>query len=530
MRLSRRDFLKLSLCMGGGFLANMLLENNSYLHAQSAMAADIAQTPGYALPDWTGDNFLPMHRIRDHRIPPTVPAPSRFVDVVIVGGGLSGLATGFLLNNENMVILEREKTLGGNAKSGQYGDISYALGSAYLVDIEEPFASLYSALGLPLRPVPEPVDLRYAGGYWLGMDKTPDRNVQDTIQQEFLRLRGQFKKMLTQPDFPVIPLESASAQAMKLDRISFYEYLKEDYSPAFLRYIDAYCYSALGGGIQEISAYAGINFYSEIAGPIYAFPGGNAFVARRLAEKIQQSGSDRFITGVSVYHIEQRQDRVRIAYFDNDTGEAKTVEAKAAICAAPYLMTLRILKGVPDTLLQDLRQFDYGSYLVANCCFDQRVTPSGGYDHWLPGQSAFTDFIDAGYVSDIASKNKPSHPQVLTVYAPFRKAREGRFILLEGNKQPLAQAVVKGLKTTLSFPDEALKEIRLTRYGHQLLSSKTGIIQLARSLQKQQGRIFLAHSDGQGMASIESALSEAFRTAAAVRTSLRSLSYAVSVL
>src|SRR5437588_9815119 len=139
MRLSRRDFLKLSLRMGGVLLAGTLLENSTHFHGQSAMAEETTGTPGYALPDWTGDSFLPMHRIRDHRIPATLPAPSRFVDVAIIGGGLSGLATGFLLNNENMLILEREKTLGGNAKSGDYKGISYALGSAYLVDAEEPF-------------------------------------------------------------------------------------------------------------------------------------------------------------------------------------------------------------------------------------------------------------------------------------------------------------------------------------------------------------------------------------------------------
>jgi hypothetical protein len=34
----------------------------------------------------------------------------------------------------------------------------------------------------------------------------------------------------------------------------------------------------------EASAYAGLNFLSELAGGIYAFPGGNAAIARAMAQ------------------------------------------------------------------------------------------------------------------------------------------------------------------------------------------------------------------------------------------------------
>lgn len=468
-----------------------------------------SQTP--LVPEWTGDSFGPMHRIRDAANFP-VPKPHRKVDVVIVGGGLSALTAAYQLREENFLLLERETELGGNAKQGEYQGIKYALGSAYIADINEPFGSFYDTLGIHPKPVNVPVDLTRLNGQWQSLEKS-------SLAKPYEKLRQHLGKLLDSPDFPIVPIHAATPQAMRLDKLSFLDYLKQLNMPQeLLQCVDAYCYSALGGGIKEISAYAGVNFYSEIAGNIYAFPGGNAYIAQTLTSQIRKAGQNRIQSGVSVYHVAQQGDQVLTSYFLNDQPEQfYTVASRAAIVCVPYFFAGRIIQGLSDHQKAVMQGMQYGSYLVANCCFNQRVY-EGGYDNWVVNYPGFTDFIVADHVVD--KPKQASDPMVLTIYAPYRNALSGRMKLFQGDRQAIAAELSQSLESMIAYPKDSLKEIRLTRYGHQMTTSRVGLIQTLAGLQKQVDRIFIAHSDGQGMAAIESALTEALLTVPKVKTTL----------
>jgi hypothetical protein len=468
--------------------------------------------PLIRFPEWTGDSFGPMHRIRDREAFP-IPKPSEKVNVVVIGGGLSGLTSAYKLRNESFLLLERETALGGNAKEGVYQGIPYALGSAYLVDRDPPYGPFYDELGLTLEPVTSPTDSALLGGQWASLES-------GSMAQEFQRLKQRMSQMLKSPDFPSTPLHEATETAMKLDKLSFYDYLKADTSPELIRCIDAYCYSALGGSVHEISAYAGVNFYSEIAGDIYAFPGGNAYIAKRLVKHINTAGAGRLRTGVSVYHLEQKGKYAYVSYFLNDSPSVcRTVQCKAVVLAVPYFFAGRILEGLSDEQQTLIKSMQYGSYLVANCCFEGRPF-TGSYDNWTPLNPTFTDFVTADHVS--GGSNTNPHASVLTVYAPFRNTLAGRIALLKGDRNDLGGKIAEALKNSIGYPAGSLKEIRLTRYGHQLLKSRVGLMQSLSTLQKVYGRVVLSHSDGQGMAAIESAVLEGLTAARKVKSILSS--------
>lgn len=491
--MDRRDFLKKAGMAGLGICAAGLVDGCGKLLSSHG-------GPSYAVPDWTGDNFVPMHRIRDGHAP-QAPPPSRKADLVIVGAGISGLTCAYYMKDADFLLLEREPITGGNAKGGDYLGVPYSIGAAYMVVMEKPFTTLYSQLGLNIKPVIHPDDTDFEDGKFVAFDR-------GKVAKSFVRFRNYLQKLGNGPDFPQTIIQQSSAEALKLDGVSFYDFLSKDY-PDLIPAIDAYCYSSLGGGVRNVSAYAGINFYSEIAQDIYAFPGGNSFVAKRLAEEVSKAGANRILTGVSVFRVAQDGDRVLVSYFDNSTLTPVTVECKAAIVSAPYFFASRILAGWPSKEGTFMRSFQYNSYLVANLCFDRRVF-SGGYDNWTPGNQVFTDFIPADYASQ---GNGPppgtSGPYVLTVYAPFRDAMAGRYALLQGDKEAFAAKILGSIGNFVSFPPGSLKEIRLTRYGHQVLTSRVGLVRGLLGMKKQVGRVILSHSDGQGMAAIESAIAEA---------------------
>lgn len=489
--MRRRDFLRASGQAGLSLaLANLTGCNSS--------PAPTSQDYSYKLGPWTGDSFLPMHKIRDGFNAP-LPKPERRVKLLIIGAGLSGMGLGYLCRDMDLLILERESSAGGNAKSANYKGIEYALGSAYLVDLEKPFGDLYRELGMDLKPIPQPGESVWTPTGFVQLEKGP---LAKTIE----RIQAEMRKIMAGPDYPTIPIQNASAKALALDDMSYYDWLQKDY-PDYVPQADEYCWTALGGGCKKISAYIGLSGLSELIMDIYAFPGGNAAVAKRLEAGINKAGANRIMTGQSVYKVEPAGSRVRVGFFDThaEQPEMRCIEADKVVLACPYYFAARLLPWAAESATKVMRSLEYGSYLVVNMCFEGQVFHQG-YDHWSPGNNQWADFVDADY----AAGNPVKDASVITVYAPFRDATVGRALLLQGDQQALASKVVEDLQMRLGFPKKALKEVNLTRYGHQIFCSRRGVVRQMLALPRRHGNVYLCHSDGQACASIESALSEAF--------------------
>ncbi len=474
---------------------------------QAGVAAD-----DYSLGAWTGDDFAPMHAIRDGLWSRPIPPPERRVDVAIVGAGLAGLAVASLLDDVDLLILERETQPGGNAKSGQWQGVDYALGSAFLVDLSERYGAFYEKLGLSPRPLAEPVDrvVTAASGDLLG----------DALKRPFEDLRRLVARLSKSADFPKIPIQKASAFALGLDRLSFLEFVQREHiDPALFGWLDAFCLSSLGAPANGVSAYAGVNFISEINGPIYAFPGGNAVVARAMAERVNNSGAGRIETGAAVFAIEPAEDgRARVAWFDaREPGATRCVSARWVVAATPYFFTSRILRGLPLDMAATMRSLSQGSYLVANCCLRGQAQ-AAAYDQWALDEPAFTDVIDAQAAVPAALRSQ-THG-VLTAYAPFENPAQGRALLREGERARLAAPIVSALRRYFAqtFAEARLEEVRLTRWGHQHTICRPGLVSQIRALPKRIGNVLLAHSDGQALPAAESAIAEALRVAAIIRS------------
>lgn len=54
------------------------------------------------------------------------------VDVVVVGGGVAGLAAAWALRDRNVVVLEAADRIGGRVRTGCKGGVPYHLGAQFL--------------------------------------------------------------------------------------------------------------------------------------------------------------------------------------------------------------------------------------------------------------------------------------------------------------------------------------------------------------------------------------------------------------
>src|SRR5215472_6617903 len=117
MGTNRRDFIK--FVVAGSVAAGCPVDLSL-----------LAQTDSRPMVD--GEDNRICHQVRDGRVFERPPVSARH-DVVIVGGGVSGLSAAHLLQqHHDILLLEKEPHWGGNAYLMEFNGVPYATGAAFL--------------------------------------------------------------------------------------------------------------------------------------------------------------------------------------------------------------------------------------------------------------------------------------------------------------------------------------------------------------------------------------------------------------
>ncbi|MBV9572893.1 MAG: FAD-dependent oxidoreductase [Acidobacteriales bacterium] len=487
MSANRRDFIK--FVVAGSIAAGCPID-------LSLLSAETSRT-NHVLLD-SEDNRI-CHEVRDGKHFKIPPVAARH-DVVIVGGGVSGLSAAYFLKDYDFLLLEKEPHFGGNAYLMDYRGVSYGTGSAFLVRDEDAFG-FSQEIGLEPLAINNR-DGSIIKGEWIadtwtdGLDHLPySASIRDSFKK--------FKKQML-----AIDLEKRGEELFNLP---FSSLLKE-YPQELTRWWDAYGRSNWGATATDTAAALAISDLQEIAGEeipgFYTWPGGLGAISQKLAEILEARAAGSLQSGATTVAVTARRSDVLVTYIQGQ--EIKTVAAKSVIMATPKLITSRIIEHLSETQRQAMRQIRYIPYAVVNLIFDRPVF-NKGYDTWCPGNT-FTDIV----VADWVVRNGAGYRQkynILSCYTPMREVDRFKLLSDDGARQVAANVLTDFQKL---FPGSNVDpvEVHIFRRGHPLYMSTPGLYTKVQPIVRQpMDRIFFANTDSEGPESTTNAAILAARRA-----------------
>ncbi|NTV93966.1 MAG: NAD(P)-binding protein [Thiobacillus sp.] len=483
------------------------------------------------------------HRLRTGDVPE--PTQTLETDVLIVGGGISGLAAGLRLHDAGVSFLlaEMEDAVGGHSRAGANEISAYPWGAHYVplpseesVAVRHLFERLgvitgYDPAGLPVYDdyalCADPDERLLMHGQWqdgllpqLGVSAEEHGEYRRFFDRmaAFKNLRGKDGRRAF-----AIPIDASSADPdlRTLDRISFRKWLdREGYRGEHLRWLlDYSCRDDYGAGLDEVSAWAGIHYFASRSGraanaesdTVLTWPEGNGW----LVDKLRAPIADRIRTRALAVRVQDGK-RPATDLFLPDENRVLRVHARAVVLAVPRFVARRIVRS--DRLGIDDRDFRYSPWLVANLTLDRLPAGPGAelaWDNVVYG-SPMLGYVVATH-QGLAMRPRRT---VITWYWPLDHlpppaAREQALARGAEAWKSLIHAEVLRLHPEL---EGAIRRIDLRLWGHAMIRPHPGFIwgEARRQALRQHPPIFFAHSDMAGISIFEEAYTYGVKAAEGV--------------
>jgi len=279
-------------------------------------------------------------------------------NIVILGGGLAGLAAAFELKKagHSITILEARKFAGGRLQTiRDFADGQYAEAGPLNFPQSHEFTFGYATdFNLPLRPVFTFLDsMANIRGQLFRVPLSGNANVPFSLRsneraagvfgltglylEDYMRKVGDPLKANWPPD-----------DLRQIDAVSLKQLLQDlGASDGAIDIIESSQLGILGFGLDSISAMDGVvteAIASDSA--FYEIVGGNDQLATKLKKKVKKAFNKQCI----VQRIEQDETSVTVTYLKS--GEVQTVTADRVICTIPF----PVLKGIDVPSLPEDKQ------------------------------------------------------------------------------------------------------------------------------------------------------------------------------
>ena len=291
-------------------------------------------------------------------------------DVVVVGGGIAGLAAGWALRDRDVRLLEAGDRLGGRIRSERRGGYWLNFGAHVFAGPGSASASLIDALGLEARAVPGRLAAVSLDGKLVSrgpVESFPLRlplRLGDRIALARVGLRLRLAVRRYAAVAVERPGEQASARQQRMlefmDDRSFSEFIGR-LPPD----VDALFRSTLtrsSGEPEDLAAGYGVGYFHLVWNRAEGLSANLVGGSGTLTDALTVALGERASTGVRVERVTPVEGGVVVAFVTPD-GEQE-MRAKAAVVATPAYVTRAIVDGLPEATASALAAIPYGPYVV----------------------------------------------------------------------------------------------------------------------------------------------------------------------
>lgn len=473
------------------------------------------------------------HRLRDSRGDFPKPSREEQVPVVIAGGGVAGLSAAWRLAKKTPVpfqLFELESSVGGNSAFGENSVSAYPWGAHYL-PIPTPESHMICELLVELGVITgfdgqgrpryhsqylchDPEERLLYKGHWQE-DLQPHVAEEREELARFLELMSGYRGKRG-PDGKrlfAIPLEESShdPETRALDKISMAEFLKtHDFRSETLHwYVNYCCRDDFGATADRVSAWAGIHYFAARGGDpadsidpfaVLTWPEGNGWLVKKMSERI----GGGIQTGALITAI--RQDGVDVFYPQKN--ETVRYRSEAVIVALPRFVAGRLMEEWRSTPPEDLKQFHYAPWMVANITLKGMPHSKRG-DFPLAWDNVRYGGEMLGYVVATHQSLSPKTDTVLTLYWPLShlEPKAARGEAYRRSHREWSTLAIRELEKMHPGIGPQVQNVDVCVWGHGMICPVPGFIwgEARQAALKNQGRIFFAHSDMSGISIFEEA-------------------------
>ena len=401
-------------------------------------------------------------------------------DTLIVGAGIAGLTAAVNLPNDQLIICDIGKTVGGSSSAGSFEGIGFSEGAHYELEYPHYYGSEALEFLSRLKVIrfnsrrrvweftenQHLIDLRFKNRCFIDGNYTTSVLPRNETTSKFEELIHRYAGQLPMPT-RMIP-----KTLHPLNHLTFHDFLDRHNllnSPEFIQGINYRLTDDYGSGMENVSALAGLHYYqcrpyyTDLVN-IFSPPEGNFYFAKKMLDQLPR---DQILTSHLVKRIHPENREFRVEVIDLKQRQEKTFAAKRIIYAGQK-HGLKYIFPQEAPLFSDNQ---YAPWVVFNFILNGAV-PSAYWQNEIIGYDSHL----LGFVNSQTQK-VDSERTVLTAYYCLAKEFRSSLTTLHQNPKFWVERTLRSI--ALSLKKDVTPQVQkcfIKLHGHAMPIPRPGYL------------------------------------------------------